>query len=36
MFDLIQQGKIKRIFWDSIANEATGENYGEEVDDKVE
>ena len=36
MFDLIQQGKIKRIFWDSVANEATGENNGEEVDDKVE
>ena len=30
MFDLIQQGVVKRIFWDCVANEAAGEDYGEE------
>ena len=30
MFDLIQKGVVKRIIWDCVANEATGDEYGEE------
>ena len=30
MFDLIQKGVVKRIFWDCVANEAAEEDYGEE------